>query len=187
MAQTNAPKAVSQYPLPPAKYYRAGAAALSAPPAPPGENESYNMFGTLYTTNDRQPTLEESGRKRLYDTNAPPLAEVRRLNKELLQLFRKHVVALCQPLQPDSPPQPHQELVQAIEDSLVNMHYLINQMRPVQAAMDIKTLLDRQTAARKDMADKLKDSVKQAWDLIGEAAEKLAEPSVELSEQTRAL
>lgn len=105
------------------------------------------------------------------------------MNKSLLDLFMKLVNALCDPLPPETSVQPHQQIVQDIEDTFVNMQHLINVMRPAQAAMDLKTILDRQTMTRKEMTEKLKDSVRKAWDLIGDAAEKLSEPSVQLSEQ----
>lgn len=133
------------------------------------------------------PSLEESGRKRLYDPAAPPCAELRRLNKELLKLFIQLVEDLCEPLPPDAPEQPHISHVQAIEDTMVNMQHLINLMRPAQAALDLKTILNRQTTARREMTEKLKESVKKSWDLIGEAAARLTEPSSELSEQTKAV
>lgn len=107
------------------------------------------------------------------------------MNKELLTLFMQLVKDLCQPLPPDAPEQPHSTLVQSIEDTFVNMQHLINVMRPAQAALDLKTILSRQTAARKEMTEKLNESVKRSWDLIGEAAGKLTEPSVELTEQTK--
>lgn len=141
----------------------------------------------MYTTEDRTPSLEESGRKRLYDADAPPCTELRRLNKDLLSLFTRLVKDLCEPLPPDVPEQPHIAHVQAIEDTMVNMQHLVNLMRPAQAALDLKTILNRQTAARREMTEKLKESVKKSWDLIGEAAAKLTEPSAELSEQTKAL
>lgn len=144
------------------------------------------MFGRVYSTEDRLPSLEEAGRKRLYDAAAPPCAELRRMNKELLTLFMQLVKDLCQPLPPDAPEQPHLALVQEIEDTFVNMQHLINVMRPAQAAMDLKTILDRQTVARKEMTEKLNESVKRSWELIGDAAEKLTEPSVDLAERTKA-
>lgn len=186
MAQQNAAKVVSQYPLPPKRYYESGALRTNGPPLAPTANDSYSMFGRVYTTDDALPSLEESGRVRLYDADKRPCEELARLNKELLALFMKLVRSLCEPLPPDSPPQPHKEIIQAVEDTFVNMQHLINVMRPAQAAMDLKTLLDRQTATRKDMAEKLNDSVKRAWDLIGDAAEKLSQPSVQLSKESMA-
>lgn len=143
------------------------------------------MFGRIYTTEDRMPSLEESGRKRLYDPSLAPCAELRRLNKELLRLFMKLVRDLCEPLPPDAPEQPHLDLVKEIEDTFVNMQHLVNVMRPAQAALDLKTILGRQTAARKEMTEKLNESIKKSWELIGDAATKLSEPSVELTEQSK--
>lgn len=107
------------------------------------------------------------------------------MNQDLLRLFIKLVNELCDPLPLDSSDNPHKQLIDEIEDTFVNMQHLINVMRPTQAAMDLKTLLDRQTDARKDMAEKLKDSVRKAWELIGDAADKLSEPSVQLSDHAR--
>eukprot|EP00177_Eucheuma_denticulatum_P005206 GFKZ01009485.1.p1 GENE.GFKZ01009485.1~~GFKZ01009485.1.p1 ORF type:complete len:237 (+),score=38.21 GFKZ01009485.1:151-861(+) len=186
MASQTPTKAVSQFPPPPRRYYQSYATQRHPPPPPvPGPNESYQMFGCDYTTEDTLPSIEDAGRKRLYNPTAPPCQELRRMNKELLDLFMQLVKALCHPLPPDAPPDAHQDMVRAIEDTFINMQHLINVMRPAQAAMDLKTMLDRQTSTRKEMTEKLKDSVKRAWDLIGEAAEKLSEPSVQLSEQAR--
>ena len=106
------------------------------------------------------------------------------MNRDLLDHFLSLVKELCQPMTADSGEKPR-EIIATIEDTFVNMQHLVNVMRPAQAAMDLKTLLDRQTKARQEMSEKLKDSVRKAWELIGEAATKLSEPSVELSEEAQ--
>ncbi|KAI0566387.1 Mediator complex subunit Med7 [Gracilaria domingensis] len=139
------------------------------------------MFGRLCSTEHILPSLEQAGRKRLYDAAAPPCHELRKLNASLLQLFLKLVDQLCHPITQESPVQPHKEIIEHIEHTFVNMQHLINTMRPAQAAIDLKTLLDNQTASRKRTADNLKDSVKKAWDLIAEAADEVTQPSYQLS------
>lgn len=140
------------------------------------------MFGRVYTTDDALPTLEQAGRKRLYDPTSAPCHELRKMNKNLLQLFLNLLDQLCDPLTQDSPSDPHKQIIDQIEDTFINMQHLINTMRPAQAAMDLKALLDKQTASRKQMTEKLKDSVKTAWDLIADAADKVSQPSYQLSE-----
>lgn len=175
MAQPNTAQVVSQYPLPPRRYYKD--APPATPPPPPPEGTAYAMFGRVYTTEDELPSLTDSGRACLYDPDAPPCAELRRLNRALLALFSHLVRALCAPQPTDQAP-----LIQRIEDTFVNMQHLINIMRPIQAAMDLKTLLDRQSAARATMTDKLKTAVADARALVRDAAKKLGEPSAKLSE-----
>lgn len=179
-------KVVSQYPLPPVRYYRNfNAVDPAPPPPPPSSDQTYHMFGGEYSVEDNLPTLEEAGRKSLYDSSAPPCQELKRLNKQLLEQFLQLVSNLCEPLPPDAPEDPHKDTIVAIEDIFVNMQHLINTMRPAQAAIDLKILLDRQTESRKHMVEQLKDSVNKAWELIGEAAGKLSEGSVDVSDEAK--
>ncbi|CAN8076492.1 unnamed protein product [Agarophyton chilense] len=175
------PHQVSQFPLPPRRYYQSIASHPMHPPPLPSSNDSYHMFGRVYSTEHIVPSLEHAGRKRLYDPSAPPCHELRSMNSSLLQLFLKLVEQLCHPIAHESPVQPHQHIIQQIEDTFVNMQHLINVMRPAQAAMDLKTLLDNQTRSRKQTTDNLHKSVKKAWDLIAEAADEVTQPSYQLS------
>lgn len=176
------PKAVSQFPFPPRKYFHNCATDEPTPPPPPSTTAPYQMFGREYTSEDVTPSLEQVGRRVVYDPSKPPTAELRRLNAHLLQLFMRLVRSLCNapPLQTDT--MPNDELVREIEDVFINMQYLVNQMRPTQAAMDVKALLDAQTAARKAMSKRLRDSMSKAWELVSEAAGDLSRPSAQLSE-----
>ncbi|PXF41730.1 Mediator of RNA polymerase II transcription subunit 7 [Gracilariopsis chorda] len=180
--QSAKPQQVSQFPLPPRRYYQSISTQPLHPPPPPPANHSYSMFGRVYTTDDVLPTLEHAGRKRLYDPAGSPCSELRTLNNSLLELFLNLVDQLCDPLTHESPSDPHKQIIDRIEDTFINMQHLINTMRPAQAAMDLKALLDNQTASRKQITDNLKDSVKTAWDLIADAADKLSQPSYQLSE-----
>lgn len=176
---------VSKFPFPPRRYYHNCATDQPAPPAPPPPATSpYHMFGREYSTEDTQPSLEQSGRNRLYDPAKPTTQQLRLLNSHLLQTFLKLVRQLCEaPSQTDSP---HEVIANEIEDLFVNMQFLINLMRPTQAAMDLKALLDSQTDARKSMTTKLRQAVNRSWDLVSEAAGGLSTPSVQLSAEALA-
>lgn len=148
------------------------------------------MFGREYASDDIEPTLEQVGRKQLYDASRSPTDELRRLNKVLLQLFLRLVQFLCIPPAAAaaggreatwSETAPHEKLLRDIEDVFVNMQYLINSMRPSQAAIDLKELLDKQTESRKALSLRLQDVISQAWKLVSDAANELSKPSVEMS------
>ena len=140
------------------------------------------MFGREYTTDDTLPTLEASGRKRLYDPEVSPCRELSRLNKLLLSSFLDLVNRLCEPLPADSSDNPHLDVISNIEDIFVNMQHLINTMRPMQAASDIRSLLDRQTKQRKETTESLQEAHRKAWELIKQAARRLDEPSVNVND-----
>lgn len=162
---------VSQFPHPPRHYYASlgnSESPLPAPPPPPGENASYQMFGRVYTTTDKLPTLQESGRPILYSEDEPPTAELLRLNDRLLSLFHILLVTLS------SAGAPHENVVARIEDVLINMQHLLNTLRPAQAARDLRCLLDSQAAARLDTARTLGDTAKTAEESVGEVSEMLA-------------
>lgn len=181
MAQLNDRKAVSQFPQPPRRYYHNCATDRPTPPPPPPTTDAYCMFGREYVSDDVEPTLEQVGRRRLYDPSQSPTNELRKLNKILLQLFLRLIQSLCTP--PPQPPEngPHEKLLRDIEDVFVNMQYLINSMRPSQAAIDLKLLLDKQTKARKALSSRLRDVVSQAGKLVSDAASDLSKPSVQMS------
>jgi len=92
---------VSQYPLPPKKLYKDGA-LQSEPPKPPAEGDTYAMFGTSYSTEEKLPSLEEAGRKVLYDAGKKRTEELKRLNKLLLQTFLSLVQTLCTEPDPEA-------------------------------------------------------------------------------------
>jgi hypothetical protein len=181
----NAPQAVAQFPDPPRALYANIAhvvdlgtqrqlgdrailaseeAKAPAPPAPPGAEESFNMFGRTYSTSDRQPSLPESGRACLYDETMPVSEELRRLNRILLTLFSSLVVSLSTAAGESG------DIVGRIEDVFLNMRHLLNLMRPAQATRDIRRLLNRQAASRRRVVRALSQATERAEDAIADAA-----------------
>jgi hypothetical protein len=132
------------------------------------------MFGRVYATSDRLPSLQECGRARLYD-DAPGVrtsTELRRLNTLVLGLFRDLLGALSTPAVTGAPP-PHCALISRIEDVFINMHHLLNTLRPVQAARDLRMLVERQTQGRLAATRALLDSANAADDAIASASDAL--------------
>jgi mediator of RNA polymerase II transcription subunit 7 len=171
----SAPQAVHQFPLPPRQYYAHDSPlpATESPPSAPCPDESYAMFGRMYATTDRLPSLQECGRVRLYDDspNVRASSELRRLNKLLLSLFRTLLVTLSTPTpaSPHGSPPQHAVLVANIENVFINMHHLLNTLRPAQAVRDLRLLLEHQTEGRRAAARKLKEAMHVADDAIVDA------------------
>jgi MED7 protein len=169
----NAVQTVSQFPEPPVSLYFASerdGVTTPVPPAPPGAEESYEMFGRTYSTTDRLPSLPESGRPCLYDETKPVSEELRRLNHALLSLFSSLVATLSTPGGEPG------DIVGRIEDIFINLHHLLNIMRPAQAVQDIRRLLSRQAESRRKAAQKLNEAITAADDLIANAAVALHDP-----------
>lgn len=169
---SNDAQVVSQFPLPPRQYITPFAqqdAAPPAPPAPPHPDSSYAMFGRVYSTTDRLPTLTEAGRVCLYDETLPPTDELLRLNSRLLSLFYSLLATLA------TPAAPHAPVVARIEDVMINMHHLLNTLRPAQAAVDLTSILCEQEEKRAATAAELAEASKQAENEIATAA-RLLEP-----------
>lgn len=172
MAQESANKseAVSQFPLPPTGLFAPenGDAVEPVPPAPPGPDDSYAMFGRVYAVSDRLPSLQEAGRVCLYDPSAPPPAELRRLSKILIALFSALVSNLSGHATDPA------RLVARIEDVFVNMQHLLNTLRPGQACHDIRELLERQREQRSAASQALEDAHAVAMRSIQNASESLS-------------
>jgi hypothetical protein len=176
---SNAPQAVSKFPDPPRALYAmltSDGAEPAAPPEPPGAEESFNMFGRTYSTSDRLPSLPESGRACLYDETRPVSEELRRLNRTLLTLFSSLVATLS-----TAGGEPG-DIVGRIEDVFINMHHLLNVMRPAQAIRDIRRLLHHQAESRRRVARDLNLAMNRAEKAIADAAanlrDSLPEPDV---------
>lgn len=172
---------VSQYPAPPKRYYASltnPSASLPTPPEPPGPSDTYSMFGRTYSTADRMPSLQESGRVCLYDESAPVCDELQRLNRMLMKLFHALLMTLC------TPNSSHENVIARIEDVFINMQHLLNTLRPAQAVKDLVTLLDRQTKTREETTKALRDAVTCAEKAIAEAATAV-QPQKEESTSTK--
>lgn len=186
-------KAVSQFPYPPRRYIHNCATDRPMPPPTPPSTGNYHIFGREYRLDDDPATMAAANAARLrgpnvpkppqlFDSLKPPTVELRRLNTQLIELFLQLVDMLCTAPTVPADHGPHEALTKRIETVFTNMQQLINLMRPAQAAMDLKALLDRQTSTRKGMTVKLKEAHSKAWDLVSDAADNLSTPSVQLSD-----
>uniref|UniRef100_A0A7S3E8B0 Mediator of RNA polymerase II transcription subunit 7 n=2 Tax=Rhodosorus marinus TaxID=101924 RepID=A0A7S3E8B0_9RHOD len=189
---------VSQWPAPPAMFFRDGVAD-KVPPKAPAQGGTYSMFGDVYTTEDKLPSLEESGRKVLYDPKekyALPTnlqrsgwertnqdysnrflhrrtVELRKLNKMLLNKFLKLVQSLCS--NPNT--EAYRTEVEEIENVLINMHHLANTLRTDQAHQTVKRQIERQTELRSKALSDLDKAFDEARGVLRSARNMLQESS----------
>lgn len=181
---SNEAQVVSQFPLPPRQFIEPFAeqdAAPPMPPEPPHPDSSYAMFGRVYSTADRLPTLAEAGRVCLYDDALPPTQELLRLNSRLLALFYSLLATLA------TAAAPHAPVVARIEDVLINMHHLLNTLRPAQAAVDLASILREQEKTRKATTVQLAEASKLAEEEIAAAAKRLGQGTGEPDDENAAL
>jgi len=145
---------VSQFPLPP-KIYFSGLAAKSEEdlPIPPKEPEDgkYACFGMEWSTSFFIPSLESSGRQKLYDeqkeggglrdpkdpNSFSKCACLQKLNNELVSEF----IDIVDGLASRSPTETVKTKIDHLETLLINMHHLINLLRVDQAYVDARGLV----------------------------------------------
>ncbi|KAJ8906238.1 hypothetical protein NDN08_002732 [Rhodosorus marinus] len=163
---------VSQWPAPPAMFYRDGVSE-KVPPKAPARGVTYSMFGDVYTTEDKLPNLEESGRKVLYDPNEKRTVELRKLNKMLLNKFLRLVQSLCS----DPNTEAYRTEVEDIENLLINMHHLANTLRTDQAHQNVKRQIEKQTELRSKALADLDKAFDQARGVLRSARNMLQESS----------
>jgi len=130
---------------------------LYDPPKPPKPVEgTYLMFGKVYGTEDRLPTLEEEGRTQLYQKdNTDHIYELKKLNRSLVTKFLELVDFLT------NNPSEFRSKVEDLELLFVNMHHLINSYRPNQARQILITMMEEQIKRRQETMTTIDNSITQ--------------------------
>eukprot|EP00189_Rhodosorus_marinus_P012108 CAMPEP_0184745350 /NCGR_PEP_ID=MMETSP0315-20130426/7997_1 /TAXON_ID=101924 /ORGANISM="Rhodosorus marinus, Strain UTEX LB 2760" /LENGTH=240 /DNA_ID=CAMNT_0027217435 /DNA_START=174 /DNA_END=896 /DNA_ORIENTATION=- len=163
---------VSQWPAPPAMFSRDGEFE-KVPPKAPARGKTYSMFGDVYTTEDKIPDLEESGRKVLFDPKEKRTVELRKLNRMLLNKFLRLVQSLCS----DPNTEAYRTEVEDIENLLINMHYLANSLRTDQAHQNVKRQIEKQTELRSKALNDLDRAFNRTREVLRSARNVLRESS----------
>ncbi|KAA8491080.1 Mediator of RNA polymerase II transcription subunit 7b [Porphyridium purpureum] len=154
---------VSQFPRPPQRLFE-GFASLGELPSPPPlpEGTTYSCFGGTWSTQFTMPTLEESGRKQLFDANVPATESLRMLNARLLKVYEEVVQNIAQEAEHDAV-KPH---VDELELVIVNMHFLINSLRVPQARLQLAKLITEQAQELDAHADLLRLRMQQGRECL---------------------
>ncbi|KAF5102477.1 hypothetical protein D0Z00_000404 [Geotrichum galactomycetum] len=120
------------------------------PPEPPAEGP-YRSFGEIWQTEDKLPTLSDTGIKQLYSNsegNQDRIFELKKLLHSLLIQFIE--LAGIMSISPESFP----AKIEDIRVLLINMHHLLNEYRPHQSRESLILLMESQLEdKRREIAD----------------------------------
>ena len=143
------------------------------------------MFGRVYSVHDEPPSLSAAGRTQLYSPSTPPCTALRQLNARLLSLFTTLLRTLVDSTSASEASSDVAALTAAVEETFINMHHVINTLRPAQARRDIAALLHRQTAARIAAAAEITAACTETRQRIATARTELSRPYAPVSAKVR--
>lgn len=158
----------STYPLPPThlieKYSEENVAKGRNPDPPkPIVDGSYNMFGVLINNDDAiiRP-LETRGIKRLYPREYDHKRELKKMNSSILVNFLDllDVIIKC----PDT--NKREEKCSDIAMLFLQMHHLINELRPYQARETLRVTLQHQRRQRIEIINRLNRQIDKVVEMI---------------------
>jgi len=153
-----AAEGVCPFPLPPAQYYKLytdeNVENKTAPDPPPIVDGAYSMFGASFETDESiiRP-LEHQGITRLYTAHGrfDRIKELKKLNHSIVVNFLELLDIVIK--SPSSPKR--EEKLEDLNLLFINMHHLINELRPHQARETLRVMMERQKQQRLETAEKL--------------------------------
>lgn len=161
------PVVSSTFPLPPLQYIanytdeRVRNDAVPGPPHPP--QDSYNMFGATFTSNDEiiRP-LEAQGLTRLHPKAFSHKEELKKLNHSILINFLEllEVLITC----PGSTKR--EEKIEDINLLFIHMHHLINEFRPHQARETLRVMMEVQKRQRLETAERCQKHLEKVTEIL---------------------
>ena len=167
--QSSTPPTISSsYPLPPTlliQWYSDENISQGLNPEPPSPitDGSYSMFAVEIKVDEPIiRTLEDQDIKRLYPKEYDYRREIKKMNVSLMASMLDLLDALINC--PESPVR--QEKCTDIEMLFIQMHHLLNEMRPHQARETIRVKLDRQKKQRLDMINKLETQIEEVIEMV---------------------
>ncbi|BGO95443.1 hypothetical protein NBRC10512_001411 [Rhodotorula toruloides] len=124
------------------------------------EEGNYSVFGETWPVDEKVPTLEEMGVQEMFDRNADRKQSLQTLLRALLLTYTQLLDALLAPPPslahplpplPDGRPAPTdpERLTEHMRLIAINMHYLVNELRPVQARETLKAMMRAQIDLRR--------------------------------------
>ncbi|BGP20020.1 hypothetical protein JCM10213v2_008155 [Rhodosporidiobolus nylandii] len=124
------------------------------------EDGSYGVFGETWPVEEKVPTLEEMGVKEMFERGADRKASLLTLLRTLIVTYTHLLDSLLTPppsLAHPRPPLPDgsqaptdpERLTEHMRLVAINMHYLVNELRPVQARETLKGMMRSQIELRK--------------------------------------
>ncbi|BGP58149.1 hypothetical protein JCM8202_006149 [Rhodotorula sphaerocarpa] len=124
------------------------------------QDGSYSVFGETWPVEETTPTLAEMGVPEMFDRGADRRASLQTLLRTLILTYTQLLDALLapppslahpEPTLPDGRPSPTdpERLTEHMRLVCINMHYLVNELRPVQARETLKAMMQSQIDLRR--------------------------------------
>ncbi|GAA6060885.1 hypothetical protein JCM10212_000168 [Sporobolomyces blumeae] len=120
---------------------------------------SYSVFGETWPVQEALPTLEDMGVRQLFDSSQDRKLSLQTLLRALLVTYTQLLSALLAPPpslarstlgEPSAPPpNDSARLTDHIRLIAINMHHLVNELRPVQARETLKSMMRYQIDERR--------------------------------------
>ncbi|PRP81544.1 mediator of RNA polymerase II transcription subunit 7 isoform 2 [Planoprotostelium fungivorum] len=142
------------------------------PSAPPPPEDTYSMFGRLYTTRDENVPLEPS--TQLYSlTDTNHVQELNKLNKSLAMKYIELITYLIHE------PEQYEQKIGDLHTILLNMHHLINSYRPHQARQTLISLMEQQRDNRRDQIKSTDTANEEVIKLLKECRQQLRDDEMD--------
>ncbi|GAA5985101.1 hypothetical protein JCM5350_000842 [Sporobolomyces pararoseus] len=152
------------------------------------EEGSYSVFGETWPIEEHLPTLQEMGLTEMFEKSKDRKESLQTLLRALLLTYTQLLNSLLTPppskLHP--PPQaPNQEngsqqaqsdperMTEHIRLITINMHHLVNELRPVQARETLKLMMRYQIDRRKEKTLAIKERCQEIRSTLAELQEKV--------------
>ncbi|GAA5979360.1 hypothetical protein JCM11641_005012 [Rhodosporidiobolus odoratus] len=124
------------------------------------EDGSYSVFGETWPIEEKVPTLEEMGVKEMFERGTNRKASLQTLLQTFIVTYTQLLDAILapppslarpRPPLPDGsqPPTDPERMTEHLRLIAMNMHYLVNELRPVQARETLKMMMRSQIELRK--------------------------------------
>ncbi|KAK4053596.1 hypothetical protein OIO90_003835 [Microbotryomycetes sp. JL221] len=163
---------------------------------------SYNVFGDTWPVDEQLPSLGDMGVTEMFDKSQDRTQSLLTLLRAMLVTYTQLVSALLEPppslsaieqaqqqgqVEPgQEPPTDPERLVEHIRLISINMHHLVNELRPIQARETLKNMMRQQIERRKTKTAAIKQRCAELADSLAQLKLDLTNVSSTLQENTLA-
>ncbi|GAA5966957.1 hypothetical protein JCM3765_004413 [Sporobolomyces pararoseus] len=153
------------------------------------EEGSYSVFGETWPIEEHLPTLQEMGLTEMFDKSQDRKESLQTLLRALLLTYTQLLNSLLTPppsrLHPPPPQPPNQEngsqqaqsdperMTEHIRLITINMHHLVNELRPVQARETLKLMMRYQIDRRKEKTIAIRERCQEIRSTLADLQEKV--------------